>query len=187
MVKKCFLLFVAAALVTVQTPLFAELSSKAKKAAILSMMHGFPSSQGQITEATLGAYLSAVESASPDAVTRSCGQFLAGKVADHNNSFMPTAAELSANARAWDEAIAKVTADREMAKLGKLVSYPIGTLPAPPLEPLGPTKLEIGGVMTDISHLSHDEKEEVLKTGKLPPSEPNRINAPTPRLQRMTK
>lgn len=164
-----------------------DMDAKAKKAAILSMMHGFPSSQGQITEATLGAYLSSVEGTSADAVKRSCSQFLAGKVADHNNSFMPTAAELSANARAWDEAIAKVTADREMAKLGRLVSYPIGTIAPPPLEPLGPIKLEIGGVMTDISHLSHAEKEEVLRTGKLPAPDSPRIEAPSPRLRKMNQ
>lgn len=91
---------------------------KAKKAAILSLMHGFPSSQGQITEHTLGAYMLAVADTSADAVKRSCGQFLAGKVDGHNNSFLPTAAELSANARAWDSAIAQVTADQELAKLG---------------------------------------------------------------------
>lgn len=158
---------------------------KAKKAAILSLMHGFPSSQGQITEHTLGAYMLAVADASADAVKRSCGQFLAGKVDGHNNSFLPTAAELSANARAWDSAIARVTADQELAKIGRTVSYPIGTLPPPPLEPLGPIKIEINGVPTNVEHLTYAEKMEAIRTGQLPDALPAPERIPVPRLRNM--
>ncbi len=122
---------------------------KAKKAAILSMMHGFPSSQGHITEGTLGAYMLAVSDASAEAVKRSCGQFLAGKVPDRNNGFLPTAAELSANARAWDAAIAQVTADQELAKLNK------------PIEN-GLIQMDFGHGMVDMRGLTTAEQDAII-------------------------
>jgi len=134
------------------------------------MMHGFPSSQDRITAEVLASYMASVDGISADAVTRSCGQFLAGKVEGRNNSFLPSAAELSANARAWDEAIASVTAAAELRKTQRLVSYPIGTLPPPPSEPLGPIKLEVGGILRDVSDWSLAEKEEAIRTGNVPAS-----------------
>ena len=161
-----------------------DMQTKAKKAEILMLMHGFPSSQSQITAAVVDAYLAAVENCSPDAVKRSCAQFLAGKVADHNNSFLPTAAELSANARQWDNAIAQVTADRALALAQKMTVYKIGETPPPPLEALGPTKIEINGVPTDVSHLTLADKEVVLKTGKMPDADPAQSIGFTPKFRR---
>jgi hypothetical protein len=113
------------------------------------MMHGFPSSQGHITEHTLGAYMLAVENASAEAVKRSCGQFLSGLVPDRNNGFLPTAAELSANARAWDAAIAQVTADRELARLGTKIEN-------------GLLEMDFGHGMVDMRGLSTAEQDAII-------------------------
>lgn len=97
----------------------------------------------------------AVADASADAVKRSCGQFLAGRVDGHNNSFLPTAAELSANARAWDRAIAQVTADQELAKLNK----PIET---------GILTMDFGHGSVDMRGLTTDEQDVIIRSnGKL--------------------
>jgi hypothetical protein len=134
------------------------------------MMHGFPSSQDRITAEVLASYMAAVETVSADAVGRSCQQFLAGKVEGRNNAFMPSAAELAANARAWDEAIATVTANQELRKLNPVKIVKIGAPIEPPLESAGLIKIDIGGVMTDVSTWTLAEKEEALRTGTLPAS-----------------
>lgn len=95
------------------------------------------------------------------------------------------------NVRQWDTAIATVTADRLLAQSTKLITYPIGETAPPPATPLGPTKMEIEGVMRDTSGWSYEEKEEALLTGKMPKSrvvggelgsDPRRIGA-TVRMQ----
>ena len=138
----------------------------ARKALIVKMMMGYPSSASNITDDNINAYLEAAADVSIDALARAAKQFLTGRVDGHNNAFMPTAPSLASNARAWDEAIASVTASQELAKLGKLTTYRIGEKPPEGTEPLGPTKIEIKGILTDVSDLSHAEKEEIMRTGE---------------------
>lgn len=126
-----------------------DTDSKAKKVAIVSMMHGFPSSQAHITDGTLGAYVLAVADVSLEAVKRSCGQFLSGLVPDRNNGFLPTAAELSANARAWDAAIAQVTADHELARLGTKIEN-------------GLLEMDFGHGVVDMRGLSTAEQDAII-------------------------
>jgi hypothetical protein len=153
------------------------------------LMHGYPSSQGQVSQGTIDAYLMAVSGCSLEAVKRSCQQFLSGNVESHNNSFMPTAAELAANARQWDQAIAKVTADREIVASTRLLTYPIGAEPPPPATPLGPIKLEVGGIVRDVSHLTFAQKEEVMRSGKMPEDPAPQIEGArfTPHVKRMSE
>lgn len=159
--------------------------TKAKKAAILMLMHGYPSSQDRITSGTVDAYLAAVEACSADAVERSCKQFLAGKVESHNNAFLPTAAELAANAATWDRAIAFLDADRAIDK-AKLVRYPMGEKPPPPLVPLGPIKAAFGnGPEIDMTNMSHAEKEAILTSGKVPDAAEDAKRVEAPKLKRM--
>jgi len=163
----------------------ADTDRSKKKAQIIAMMHGYPGAQSQITEGTVNAYLVAVADCSLDAVTRSCGQFLSGKVESHNNAYLPTAAELAANAASWDSALGSLEAARS---LKRMVVYPVGTLPPPPLKPLGPIKMEIEGIMRDTSSWSYEEKMEAMTTGKMPAS--RQIGSigkkVTARLQKMT-
>lgn len=146
-----------------------SMDSDAKEAAIIQMMSGFPSSS-KITDAMVDAYLAAVDDIGAEAVQRSCTQFAKGLVENRNNAFMPTAAELAANARLWQDAIATVDANRALKIAQRMIVYPVGELPPPPLKPLGPITMEIEGVMRDTSDWSHDEKEEAMRTGKLPKS-----------------
>jgi hypothetical protein len=128
---------------------------------IVKLMRGFPSSQSQITEGNVDAYLDAVMDCSLDAVTRSVTQFLSGKVDGRNNGFLPTAPELSANARQWDYALSMVSADRHVEKL---VSYPMGALPPPPLVPLGPIKIDFGEGMIDMTGMNAAEKAVIMES-----------------------
>lgn len=146
-----------------------SMASDAKEAAIIRMMSGFPSSS-KITDANVDAYLAAVADIGLEAVQRSCEQFAKGQVENRDNAFMPSAAELAVNARLWQEAIAHVETQRALAAERRLVSYPIGEKPKPPMEPLGPTKMEIAGMMVDTSEWSYAEKDEAMKTGKMPKS-----------------
>lgn len=139
------------------------------------MLNGFPSSS-KVTDANVDAYLAAVDDVGVDAVQRSCKQFVSGKVEGRNNAFVPTAAELSANARAWQEAIAYVITQQELRKTERIVVYKAGEQPPPPSKPLGPIKLEIGGFMRDVSDWTHDEKEEAMSTGKVPESVTKRMD-----------
>jgi hypothetical protein len=125
-----------------------SMASDAKEVAILQMMNGFPSSS-RIKDENVEAYLVAVEDVSPDAVRRSCAQFLSGKVPDHSNAFMPTAAELSANARAWDAAIGQLTADRELARLGTKIEN-------------GLLEMDFGHGMVDMRGLSTAEQDVII-------------------------
>jgi hypothetical protein len=155
-----------------------------KKAQILGMMHGYPTAKSQISEGTVNAYLLAVDDCSLEAVTRSCGQFLSGKVDGHDNAFMPSAAQLASNARQWDSALASIAATRGMQKM---VIYKVGEKPPPPLKPLGPIKMEIEGIMRDTSDWTYDEKEEAMTTGKMPKSRATSTigEAATLKIQRM--
>lgn len=154
-----------------------DTQTKAKKAAILKLMHGYPSSQSRITEEVVEAYLDAVEQFSPESVMRGCQRFTQGDVPNQSLEFLPSAASLAAQARLYDQIVGSATADKEMARI---VSYPLGGKPPPGMEELGPTKIEIGGRLVDVSHLTLDEKIEALKSGRLPADE----KPATPKLQR---
>ena len=134
------------------------------------MMHAFPSSRDQITAETIRAYLDAVSELGVEAVERSCRQFSRGLVEGRNNAFPPSGAELATNARLWQEAIATVETNRALAAATRMVTYKMGEGPPPPAKPLGPIRLEVGGIMRDTSDWSHEEKEFALRTGKMPPT-----------------
>lgn len=95
-------------------------------------------------------------------VQRACEGFLKGNVIDFNNDFAPTGPRLAEEARKWDEAKAAmdrlVSADRP-----KLVTYPMGSLPPPPMVPAGLMSIDFGDGTIDMSKLSHAEQEEVLR------------------------
>lgn len=66
---------------------------------------GFPSSQSSITDDSARIYLFAVEDVCIEAVRRACRQFVRGEVKGRNNSFAPSAAELSELCRSLNSAI----------------------------------------------------------------------------------
>lgn len=152
------------------------MESDAKEAAILKMLNWWGSQASRLTDQQIGNYLEAVDDMSLEAVEQSCKELRQGLV-PRNNEFMPTPVELAINTRRYDRLVADHDARREMARI---VSYPIGGEPPPGMEELGPTKIEIGGRLVDVSHLTLDEKIEALKSGRLPADE----KPATPKLQR---
>lgn len=96
-------------------------------------------------------YLEAVEGYSVEAIRLSVGQFVAGKVDWHDGRFAPSAAELAKNVRQWHDAIKVV----EQAK-------------NPPQLASGILSIDFGQGRIDMTKLTVEEQNEVLRTGKAP-------------------
>ena len=134
----------------------------AKEILVLRLIDGWHSAK--LTDSQIDAYLDELEGYSVEAVERSVSQFISGKVS-RNNSYLPVVAELSANAAAWHEAIATVT-----AALPSLSAYAIGDALPDGMVPLGPMKVDFGhGLPIDMRNMSHAEKEAVLISKGAPP------------------
>lgn len=125
------------------------------------MLSGRLNSQSAIGPDTVKAYLIAVDDCTLPAVLKACEAFTKGIVEGFNNDFAPTGARLAEEARKWDEAIKAIASMRERRE--RLVSYPIGQLPPPPLVPLGPMSIDHGAGKIDMSKMTHAEKEKLLR------------------------
>jgi hypothetical protein len=160
-----------------------DTSTKEKKAAIMMMMHGFPSSQSGITGDTVSAYLLAVESIDAEAVKRACARFLGGRVPGHNNAFLPTAGEIAAEAMKLDHRADLVSLHNGLLEM----DFGHGRIDMRGLtEPEQDRIIELGGKTPDgrnFALLSLAEKRAALDPKALPA--PNRV--PVPRIQRMNK
>lgn len=130
-------------------------------------MNAFPGSLSTVTAGVIDAYVEATLEGSEEAIVRSIEQYRSGRVEEHRGAFAPAAPDFARNVRAWDKALA-VLAEREAPKRDRLVSYPIGELPPPPLEPLGPLEVDMGNGRIDMRGMTHAEKEAIL-TGKPAP------------------
>jgi hypothetical protein len=110
-------------------------------------------------------YLGVLDGYSLEAIASSVDQFIRGAVETHDGRFAPSAAELARNVRKWDEAFKLRDAPRQ-----KLAS--------------GILSIDFGGGRIDMTKLTLEEQNEVLRTGK-----PPQISAgPTHvRLQRMAE
>jgi hypothetical protein len=108
-------------------------------------------------------YLEALDGYSIEAIGRSVGQFIGGRVESHDGRFAPSAAELARNVRQWDEAI-------------KVRDQP------PPQLASGILSVDFGRGRIDMTKLSIDQQNEVLRTGKAPGAV---LGPATVRLQRM--
>jgi len=111
-------------------------------------------------------YLGVLEDYSAEAVERSVKQFVTGKVSTHDGRFVPSAAELARNVREWDDVLRYIEAKRL----------------APPLAS-GILSVDFGHGMIDMTKLSLDEQDMVLRTGRAP--DDLAIGHLTARLQRM--
>lgn len=131
-----------------------------RKQIIGTMLAGFPG-QSNITAATVMAYLLAVEHCSDEAIASACMAYLRHQVADHDYQFAPTAAQLGHTASMFEPR----EADPD---LGDLIAYPIGADVPEGAVPLGPTSVDFGYGRIDMSRMSHAEKEETMRTKRLP-------------------
>lgn len=78
----------------------------AREALMVKLFSGYLSSQMNITEDNLAAFIEATKDVSLEALTLSVDQFASGRV-ERNNSFPPNSGEVAANAREWQRAIEK--------------------------------------------------------------------------------
>lgn len=149
----------------------------ARKALIIKLANNYGWSASNFTKGELDSIIEATAKCSLDGLGRAVSQFMEGRVDEHNNSRMPTGAELAVKARLWDYA----TTDR---KVERLVTYPIGELPPAPLVPLGPVEIDFGDGRINLRGLSHAEKEQIL-AAKGHPTERITNDVPKPRLKRL--
>ena len=155
----------------------------AKQAAILKLMRGFPSSQSSISEGTIAAYMEALEKYPVEAIGQAVNRYLSGDVPGQNRAFLPTAAELASQAGLFHR-IAGIEARK--AAQEQLTSYPMGELPPPGMEALGPLEVDFGKGMIDLRGMTLAEKEIVLSSkGETLPERPGKV--PLVRFQRMTE
>lgn len=112
-------------------------------------------------------YLEALDGYSVEAIRRSVGQFIGGRVESHDGRFAPSAAELARNVRQWDDALRIVEEARN-----------------PPQLASGILSVDFGRGRIDMTKLSIEQQEEVLATGRAPQVS---VGPATVRLQRMNE
>jgi len=71
------------------------------------MLTAFPSSNSNISQGTVNAYLMAVEGLNVSAVVAACKAFIRGEVEGSNPDFAPSAPRLATEAKAIDERLAQ--------------------------------------------------------------------------------
>ncbi len=153
---------------------------KAREILIAKLYRAFPSSQMNLTEGNMAAYVEATAAISIDALGRSVEQFITGKV-ERNNAFVPSAPELAENARAWQAALGRVADAQAVVDAQALVSYPIGEAPPEGMVALGPMTVDFGSGPIDLRDKTAAEKEEILQNKGLPSGKPGLIR----RMKRM--
>jgi hypothetical protein len=125
---------------------------KTKVPQLLSrLFSAFPTAARADDMLSARTYLEALEGYSVEAIERSVEQFIRGKVQSHDGRFAPSAAELARNVGQWQDAIRVVEAARN-----------------PPLMASGILKVDFGDGVIDMTRLSLEEQNEVLRTGKAP-------------------
>lgn len=115
------------------------------------LFSAFPTAQRSDELLAAQTYLAVLEDYSVDALARSVKQFITGLVPTHDGRFAPSAAELARNVRQWDEAIRTLEAQRL----------------APPLAS-GIMSIDFGNGKIDMTRLTLEQQDEVLRTGRAP-------------------
>ena len=137
----------------------------AREALILNLLDGYLSLAGRVTAGHINSFLSATEDYTVEALQAACRDFQRGDVPGYDPAYPLTAPQLARRCETWEVALRRLNGQREP---DGIVAYPIGALPPAGTTPLGPIKLEIDGRIRDVSALTHEQKEEVMRTGKLP-------------------
>jgi hypothetical protein len=115
------------------------------------LFSAFPSSPRDDELLSLKTYLEALSGYSVEAIERSVEQFIRGLVATHDGRFAPSAAELARNVKQWDDVLREIAERRN----------------TPPLAS-GIMNVDFGHGPIDMTRLTRDEQDEVLRTGKAP-------------------
>lgn len=129
------------------------------------LFSAFPTASRADEALAARTYVQALDGFSIEAIEKSVDQFITGRVESHDGRFAPSAAELSRNVRQWHEAIAFVNDVRNAKPLAS-----------------GILSVDFGHGVIDMTKLSREQQDEVLRTGFAPRVQ---IGPATVRLQRM--
>jgi hypothetical protein len=140
------------------------------------MIDGWHSAAQTMTKESVDAYCRQVADNSLEAVQSAAALLGGGKATGQDKRFVPSAAELAEQARAFDEIIA-----RRDEPAPQLVSYPIGAQPPDGYVALGPIEVDFGSRRIDMRNMSPEEKEAVFENRGLPQAKPGLL----PNLKRM--
>lgn len=117
----------------------------------MKLFSAFPSSQMNITDDTINAYVDATSAFSLDALRRSVEQFVTGRVERGNRSFVPSGEELAHNARQWQIAIDTISGDDA------------------PLQHNGIIEMDFGQGRIDMRGLTASEQDQIISAkGRAP-------------------
>lgn len=143
----------------------------AKEAVILKLFRLYRSMDGKASRALTEAYLDPVKEYSLSAIQQAFERFRDNEVAGVDANYAINVPQWVSQVKMLDSILKRVRSGPD-----GLIVYRMGELPPPGTEPLGPIKIEINGIPTDVSHLTFAEKEIAMKTGRLPT--PDAIGAP---------
>lgn len=150
---------------------------------ILSLMETmfdcYPSQNGQSGESAIRGYLMAIDGCSFAAVREVVRRIIRGEQTGFDNKFAPTSGQFGTWCRRADD-VNETLAGRGVSS--GLRSYPVGELPPPGTEPLGPLRVNFGAGNIDLSRMAHDEKEAILRNKGLPKSDGKSVSAPVKRM-----
>lgn len=149
----------------------------AREAIIQRLIAGWPSWALRATQGHIDAFVDASADYSLEALRKAQERFHSPDgVPGRDRNSWPSASEFAAQARLFEPR----TAVEQRAR-PEIIAYPRGALPPAGYEPLGPIKLEVRGRTVDVSRLTHRQKLEVMRTGKLPAPP----NATVPKMRQM--
>lgn len=131
------------------------------------LFSAFPTAQRTDDHLAAQTYLTVLDGFTIEAIQRSVNQFISGNVASHDGRFAPSAAELARNVKQWDDVIR--TREARLA--------------APPLAS-GILSVDFGHGLIDMTKLTLDEQDYVLRTGRAPNVQ---IGPATVKIQRMSE
>lgn len=141
---------------------------QAREARLLALFSGFPSFADKVTAEMLDTYLQAVGPYATEIVDRAIADFISQDVPGYNPAFPPTAPMLAGRCQVWMGIVEKTGRRLEDRQRGDLVSYPMGEPPPKGYTPLGPIKVNFGHGAIDMSEMTHEEKEAVMRAKGLP-------------------
>lgn len=152
-----------------------NMEQHAKEAALLTTLGGFPFLAGRMDRALIDAYLAALSEFSAEAVALACRRFSDCDVPGWDPSRPPSAAQIVQQARLF-------TNLAEYKERPRLVAVPIGKPLPDGMRTLGPLSVNFGHGNIDMSGMTPDEKEEVLRLGRRPDADGKQL---VPHLKRV--
>lgn len=138
----------------------------AREILILGVLSGYPTIADKVGQSMVDAFVEATADYAVEALRAACRDFQQHDVPDHNFDFPLNAPQLAKRTAMWDGIIRRQADKGQGLAVGSrgVVSYPIGASPPEGYVPLGPMRVDFGHGAIDMSAMSHEEKEAVLRS-----------------------